>query len=113
MKFSFGSIGDVCATFVSDTEIAKGVPVKLIGNGAVAKCADGDEFIGIVTASRGNLATVQLKGFAEVPYSGTAPALGWQGIAAAASGKVKASATAIKRLVADVDTVKSTVTVMM
>lgn len=113
MKFSFGSIGDISATFVSDTELPKSTPVKLTDNAAVAKCADGDEFIGIVTASRGNLATVQLRGFAEVPYSGTAPALGWQGVAAAANGKVKASATSLKRLVADVDTLNAVVTIMM
>ena len=103
MKFSYEGIGTLCATFEASGSIEKNAPVKITANGTVAKCADGDAFIGIATACRGGVATVQLRGFACLPY---------QSLAAAASG-VKTGDGTEKVLITNVDTAKKTVEFML
>lgn len=85
---------------------------KITANGTVAKCADGDAFIGIATACRGGVATVQLRGFACLPYTDPAPSVGYQSLAAAASG-VKTGDGTEKVLITNVDTAKKTVEFML
>lgn len=112
MKFSYEGIGTLCATFEASGSIEKNAPVKITANGTVAKCADGDAFIGIATACRGGVATVQLKGFACLPYTDPAPSVGYQSLAAAASG-VKTGEGTEKVLITNVDTAKKTVEFML
>lgn len=112
MKFSYEGIGALCATFAADGDIEKNAPVKLTDNGTVAACADGDGFIGIASACRGGVATVQLKGFVRLPYTGSAPSLGFQSLTASAAG-VKTGTGTEKVLVTNVDTAKMTVEFML
>ena len=63
------------------------------GNGRVAACADGDSFCGVIETVRKGVAGVQLHGFAELSYTGEAPALGFTGLQANGQGGVKAAGT--------------------
>ena len=87
MGISFEGIGQWAATFACG-ETAVGQVVKVSGSGEVAACADGDSFCGVVVfvARDGEACSVALGGMVRVPYTGTAPALGWTGLAADGSG---------------------------
>ena len=111
MKLSYEGIGQWAATFAAG-QVSEGEMVKVSGNGTVAACAAGDGFCGMVlSVSRGGDAcAVALGGIVTAGYSGTAPALGWTGLAADGSGGVKALTTGRSYLVADVDEAAKTVT---
>jgi len=63
---------------LSESDIGK--PVALTGNNEVSEGADGEVFIGklIAISDDGSIATIQVRGIcADLPYSGTAPVIGW------------------------------------
>ena len=88
MKVSYEEIGHISATFTADSGEA-GQLCKMAGNGKVAPCTDGDVFIGIIEGVRQGCAGVQIQGFAEVTYTGAAPALGYVNLSANGNGGVK------------------------
>jgi len=110
MKNSYEGIGQWAATFAC-SDIAEGQVVKISGSGEVAACADGDQFCGaVISVGRDKQAcAVALGGMVTVPYTGSAPALGWTGLAADGNGGVKA-AEGHDHLVVDVDEGGMTVT---
>ena len=112
MGISFEGIGQWAATFACG-ETAVGQVVKVSGNGTVAKCADNDGFEGVVlsVARDGKACSVAMGGMVTVSYTGaSAPAAGWNSLAADGSGGVKASSAGRSYLVVDVDTSGKTVT---
>ena len=111
MGISFEGIGQWAATFACG-ETAVGQVVTVSGSGGVAACAPGHSpcGAGVVGARAGEACSVALGGMVRVPYTGTAPALGWTGLAADGSGGVKALTTGRNYLVADVDEAAKTVT---
>ena len=111
MGISFEGIGQWAATFACG-EAAVGQVVKISGSGEVAACADGDSFCGVVVfaARDGAACSVALGGIVKVPYTGTAPALGWTGLTADGQGGVKALTTGRSYLVVDVAETGKTVT---
>ena len=111
MGIFFEGIGQWAATFACG-ETAVGQVVKVSGNGEVAACADGDSFCGVVVylARDGAACSVALGGMVRVPYTGTAPTVGWTGLAADGAGGVKVLTTGRSYLVADVDAAGKTVT---
>lgn len=109
MKLSFNGFGENAATFAAGPDVAAGMPVKMTGNGAVGACAAGDSFCGVVLGVRNGYAAVQLAGYVRLPYSGTAPAVGWQNISAAAAGKAQSAASGGRQmLVIDTDEASGT-----
>ena len=111
MGISFEGIGLWAATFACG-ETTVGQVVKISGNGQVAACADGDSFCGVTefVARVGGACSVALGGMVRVPYTGTAPTLGWESLAADGNGGVKAASTGRSYLVVDVDESDKTVT---
>ena len=114
MMVSFEGIGQWSATFAC-TDVQEGQVVKISGNGEVGKCADGEAFCGVVnTVGRdGEACGVVLGGMVTVPYTGSAPALGWSGLAADGQGGVKGNSSGQKVLVAAVDESAMSVTFML
>ena len=110
MKSSYEGIGQWAATFACG-DIAEGQVVKISGNGEVAACADGDQFCGVVISIGHDkqACAVAMGGLVTVPYTGTAPALGWTGLAADANGGIKA-AEGHEYMVVDVDENGQTIT---
>lgn len=90
MSISFNGFNTKNVTFECEDAIDAGTPVKTTSNGCVVACSANDSFIGINVCSRNYLTTVQLTGYVECSYSGSAPSLGFEQLAADSAGGVKA-----------------------
>lgn len=114
MEYSFSGFGENAATFSAGTDVVAGAPVKMTANATVGTCADGDDFCGVALNVRCGYAAVQLSGYVSLPYSGTAPSVGWQNLKAAAGGKIQTASTGGRSLlVVDVDTAAGTCGVIL
>ena len=109
---SFKGIGQWCATFMG-AELSEGSVVKVSAAGEVSACENSDGFIGVVVCTDKDTATVQLGGFAELSYTGTAPELGCVGLAADDNGGVLASESGEKYWVVDKDEAAQTVMILL
>jgi hypothetical protein len=104
MTISLNGFNEQVATFEAEPGVAAGIPVKMTGNGVVGVCADKDSFCGVALSERDGFAAVQLKGYVQLPYTGTAePSVGYQTLSAAAVGKIQADPAGRSCLVTDVD----------
>ena len=116
MNVSYEGIGQWAATFACDG-VSAGQVVKVSGNGTVAKCADNDGFEGAVlaVARDGKACSVAMGGMVTVSYTGaSAPAAGWNSLAADGSGGVKVVSDGGKGYLAvEVDTTAKTVTIVL
>lgn len=110
-KVSFEGIGELAATFYHD-EANKGAPVAMSGSGCVKNCASGEAFIGVCSNVNAMTAQVQLHGYVRLPYTGTAPAVGFSALAADGNGGVTAGGSRTY-LVLDVDTTDAVVGFML
>ncbi len=108
MNISLNGYGEQVATFEAEAGVTAGMPVKMTGNGMVGAGAALDAFCGVAVSVRGGFAAVQLGGYVKMPYSGTAPAVGYQKLNCAGSGKVQVESTGRSLLVTDVDTAAQT-----
>lgn len=114
MMISFEGIGQWAATFACDEHVVEGRVVKPCGNGRVAACAAGDGFCGVAAVVGGSTAcAVVMGGMVTVPYSGSAPGLGWSGLCADGTGGVKADTAGQKFMVVDTDTTNQMVTFVL
>ena len=114
MSVSFKGINEQVVTFRTEQELAAGTLVTVSANGTVSACAANSKIVGVVVSSRENLAAVQISGFATLPYSGSAPALGVTAIAAASDTKIKADSTNGKLVtVLEVDTAALTAGILL
>lgn len=113
MNISLKGFDSSAATFEISGEIAIGAPVKISANNTVSACAAGDDFIGAALTVRDSLAGVQLTGAVTLPFSGTAPALGYTAIAADGAGGVKALTSGRKMLVVAVDSAAGTADIIL
>ncbi|WP_283610133.1 hypothetical protein [Faecalispora anaeroviscerum] len=104
MKVAFGGYGEKMATFEAVAGVAAGVPVMMSASGTVASCTAGKAFCGVAVNVRDGLAAVQLGGYVRLPYTGTAPAVGYQTLVGDGTGKIKTDAAGRSLLVVDVDT---------
>lgn len=113
MNVSFFGFNESSITFEADDSVVIGAPVKVIDNGVVTACADGDTFCGIATDVRSGYATVQMTGYVKMTYSGEAPALGYTTIVAGAGCAVRDGEDGKLCLVTDIDKTASTVGFML
>lgn len=114
MSISFDGIGEMAVTFEAADGVKAGIPVKIAGNGKVEACGNGDRMCGVALfVSEDNYATVQLKGFVKLEYSGdTDPTIGYGYYVADGTGKIAADNESAKTggeyLVVEVDTTAKT-----
>ena len=119
MEISFCGMGEQLVTFEAGV-VTESYPVSMTANGKVADSADGESFAGIaVHTENDGFAAVQLGGFVTLPFTGTAPALGWQRVAANGAGGIKTVGSSVsdgavteagrRCLIVAVDTTGSTV----
>lgn len=114
MSIKFNGLMDEVATFKADTEIGKGYPVKVSANDTVAVAAPGIPFCGVAVGHASGLQSVQLKGYVELPYTSTAPTLGFCSLVANGTGGVKVDTTNGRSyLVVNVDTVGGKVGIIL
>lgn len=100
-------------TMQTESALDVGTPVKLTGNYTVAAGSANDAFCGVALSCRDGLCAVQCKGSVTLPYSGTAPTVGFATLACAGSGAVKTAESGTAVLVVAVDSVRSTVTCIL
>ena len=113
MTVSFDSIGQECVTFQCSSGVSAGTLCKLSLNGYVVPCCDGDPLHGVAMKQAAGLASLAIRGFVTLPYSGTAPTLGYCALAAADANTVKVLEGAREYLVAAVNSTDSTVTFLL
>ena len=118
MAISFEAIAERYVTFLAAESAAEGKLCKVTANGTVGACAGGDDFCGVITQVRNGAASVLMGGFVKLPYTGTAPALGFSALVAdgtngvrvpAAATESKPAETGRSHLVVSVDTANKTV----
>lgn len=109
MGISFQSIGRQSVSFFGSAKLKAGQPCKVASNNTVGACAAGDRFCGVVGNGRDGVYEVTLKGFVTLPYTGTAPTVGYSALAADGNGGVAVTEDANEYLVTVVNTVDSTV----
>ena len=117
MSVSFEGVGQVCATFLGGG-LTEGHVVKMTAAGTVGACDDGDSFCGTAVCCKDDACTVQVGGFVTVGYTGAAPQAGWAVLAADGQGGVKDAGEnedgkGARYLVADVDEIDTTVTILL
>lgn len=94
MAISFNAIGERYVTFLAGDTAQAGALCRVTANAEVGACAAGERFCGIVTQVRGGTASVLMGGYVELPYSGSAPALGYAQLSADGNGGVQTDADA-------------------
>ena len=104
MAISFGAIGEKYVTFLADETAEEGIPCKVSENRTVGACDEDDAFCGIITQVRGGAASVLMAGYAELPYSGSAPSVGFATLLADGEGGVCADEDGREYLIVSVDT---------
>lgn len=111
MNISFEGLQNAVVTFQEDA-VTAGYPVAMSSAGTVSNAAAGVAPVGVALNVRGGCAAVQVKGYAVLGYSGTAPGLGWTALTADGSGGVKTPGSTDKGrdfLVVQVDSTEKTV----
>lgn len=101
MRISYDGIGHQAVT-VPAGKCVEGQVCKLNASGQADACAAGDKFCGVVEFVKGDSAAVQIEGFAQVSYTGTAPTVGYCSLSANGSGGVKVDSAGREYLVAQV-----------
>lgn len=112
-SISMQGIGAQCMSAKKGASGTAGYPCKISANDTVINAASGDAFCGVITGLRGTLATVQYAGFVTLPYSSTAPSVGYAILVADGSGGVKTAQSGKSYLVTNVNTTAGTVTVLL
>lgn len=101
MNVNFKGFGENVATFIADSSITDtGVPVKMSGDGTVAKCSKNDLFCGVCVGLRGGYAAVQLSGYVTLK-AGAKIAPGYKKLAAGDNGSAAEYASGREYLVID------------
>ena len=115
MSIFFNGIGEVYATFhCSDQELtAQNSVVSMVGSGAVGLCPSGGIPCGVASPGRSGACRVQVGGFAQVRFSGSAPEVGYVSLAGDGKGGVMVSDLGRKMLVVASDRSAHTVTVLL
>lgn len=111
-KVSFEEMGSRLVTFFAEEGVQDGQVVKVVSNGTVAPCEEGDMFCGVAGESRNGTVGVQVDGFVKV--AATLPlSVGWVSLVADGSGGVKTGEDGVAALVVDVDETNGTAVICL
>lgn len=101
-KFKFEGIGEVVVSIYLNQSVQPGTVVCMLDNNWAHACLNGNQFCGVALKRKGEMGSVQVKGFARVSYSGELKH-GWKPLVADGNGGVREDANGIQRLVIQVD----------
>lgn len=108
----YNGIGQVAiSVYTEDTSLGKAV--SLVDSGVMIPGESGGEFHGVCIHVKNSLGTVAVSGAVTVPYTGTAPSVGYGALVCDGSGGVMTGTSVVERLVLHVDTDNKTVTFML
>ena len=112
-SISMQGVGASCLSAKKGSAATAGYPCHFTANDTVADSANGAVFSGVIAGVRDELVTVQYRGFVTLPYTGTAPAVGYATLAANGAGGVKTASGGRSLLVVSVDPTAATVCVLL
>lgn len=112
-SISMQGIGAEFLTAKKGSAATAGYPCHFSANDTVANSASAAAFSGVVAGVRGSLVTVQYKGFVTLPYSSTAPSVGFGILVADGSGGVKSAQSGNSYLIVNVDTTAGTLCLLL
>jgi len=115
MSISINGFNESILTFNAASGFeTSGVPVKMSANNTVSACSENDSFCGISKSFSGGCVAVQVSGAVTIGYSGTAPTVGYNMLAADGEGKVLVAAEGGREyLVVDVNSTSSVATILL
>lgn len=113
LTVSLKGFNEKTATFKVSGDLTAGETVTMADSNTVKACGSGEAIVGVALNVKGEYACVQLAGYAEIPYSGTAPTPGFNILAG--DGKKGAAAAQQGRsiLVVNVDTAQSVMGIIL
>lgn len=101
MNINFNGYGENVLTFIADSSLTEaGVPVKISGDGTVAKCSANENFCGVCIGLRNGYAAVQLSGYIKMPASAKI-APGYKKLATGSDSTVAVNSSGRELLVLD------------
>ena len=95
MIYDFKGFNENVITLPAASGLTAGTPVAISDGKAAAAAANAD-FLGVCTGVSDGVATVQVSGYVELPYTGSV-SYGYIGIASAGSGSVKKYDSAVRK----------------
>ena len=113
MSVSYEGFKVNALTFKCSVKMDKGLPVKIYASNKVMECSDGEAFHGVVVDSDSKYSSVQVTGIVTLPYTGAAPATGYNNLVANGSGGAKLSTNGGRYLIVETDETAKTVTFLM
>jgi len=90
---SYKGFNEGVLTF-KDTNTRVGYPVSVTEGEESREAINGNDFIGVCVGKAGDYITVQLSGYAEMKYTGSAPVRGYTMLVSNGSGGVKTTSSA-------------------
>lgn len=92
LTLSYKGFNDNVLSFKTDmTET--GFPVQMETSQRIKRAIKGQDFIGVITSADGTIAGVQVDGYVELKYSGSAPNYGFCALVSDGNDGVQVSAT--------------------
>lgn len=113
MNSNFTGFNTKEVTLAVSGNVTAGAPVKLTAGGDAAPCASAEKFCGICSAVREGYASVIMTGYAVASYSGTAPSVGFNKLAANGNGSVTVNENGKEYLVVSVDTTEKIIEILI
>ena len=113
MTISYEGAGQLCVIMRRDEDVTAGIPCVVTKNDCVSIADAEDQFAGVVANVNGSLASVIVRGFVTVAYSGPNPTAGICKLLADGNGKVMKSDAGRDYLVTCVDMAGKTVTFLL
>lgn len=113
LTVSLKGFNEKTATFKVSGALTAGEPVAMADNCTVKACGSGEAVAGVAVNVKGGYACVQLSGYAEIPYSGTAPSVGFKVLAGDGKKGASVSQQGRSALVVNVDTDNSVMGIIL
>ena len=113
MKYSYEQIGAVCATFRCHDNVQPGQSCQMMDNDCICLAEEDSDFDGVVISRRGDCATVAMRGFVTLPYSGNTLYAGSRYLHADGIGGVTAAEEGKMYVIVNVDMTNKIVTFLM
>ncbi len=110
---TFDDIGQVCASFHCDTDIAPGSACSVSRALTVIPCREDEPFIGKVITCRNNVACVAVSGLTTFSYKGTTPGIGYICLCGDGTGGIEPCSEGKGYWVVSVDPTNHTATVLL
>ena len=112
MNVSFNGFDEGIITFEAADGVTAGAPVMITANGKVSSAGTGD-FCGVCKSVRGGYAAVQVRGYVQIPSTGSISPC-YTKLIGASGGKVKADSTNGREfLVVDADSTANIVGIIL